>query len=76
MFERAMNDLKNQIKQIEKNLRKEDLDYALEARSIKVCKEFGLSAEETAKKLNLDLSTVKVVYEFDDKNMIDWSSDV
>ena len=76
MFETAMDNLKNQIKRIEENLRKEDLDYAIEARSIKVCKEFGLTAEETAKKLDLDLSAVKVVYEFDNKGLIDWSSDI
>ena len=52
----------------------EKLDNALEASSIKVCKEFGLTAEETAKKLKLNLTEVKIVYKFDDKGMIDWEA--
>ena len=54
----------------------EKLDYALEARSIKVCKNFGLTAEEAAKKLNLNLTRVKIIYSFDDKGLIDWSTDI
>lgn len=52
------------------------LNYALEGRSIKVCKEFGLTPQETAEKLKLNLAEVKLIYGFDDKGLIDWSSDI
>lgn len=52
------------------------LDYALEARSIKICKDYGLTAKETAEKLKLNPKEVDLLYKFDDKGLIDWSSDV
>lgn len=48
----------------------EKINYALEVNSIKVCKEFGLTAEETSKKLKLDLTEVKIIYIFNDIGIV------
>lgn len=49
------------------------LDNLMFVKSVKTCKEFGLTVEETAEKLKCDAEDVAKIYEFIDLELFDWT---
>ena len=62
------------LKPIPDDFTEEDkLDSLMFVRSVKTCKDFGLTAEEASEKLECDLEDIAKIYEFIDLELFDWT---
>lgn len=49
------------------------LDNLMFVRSVKTCKDFGLTPEETSEKLKCNIEEVEKIFRFDDMELFDWT---